>query len=317
MGLKFFIGESGAGKSYQCIHALSKEAAENPEQQYYCIVPEQFTMQTQKDLVFASPGEGILNIDVLSFQRLAYRVFEEVGGDDRKVLEDIGKMLVIQKLMQEKKAELPYLGPLGGRPGCIDEMKSLLSEFFQYDQDAEKVGRMVASAPEGSLLSLKLKDVAKVYEAFGEYLADHGLIAAEEVLDQLCTALPLSERVRGSVMLFDGFTGFTPVQLKVMEVLLSLCREVWVTVTMDPLEEYGAQAVPDDLFYMSHQMISSLLAISPEAAEPFFITAREGGGRFASSPALSFLEQHLFRHSREVYKKKCPELDAFYGATRA
>ena len=317
MGLKFFIGESGAGKSYQCIHALAEEAGGNPEGQYFAIVPEQFTMQTQKDLVFASPGQGILNIDVLSFQRLAYRVFEEVGGDSQVVLEDIGKMLVVQKLMQEKKGELPYLGPLGGRPGCIDEMKSLLSEFFQYDQDSEKVARMVASAPEGSLLSLKLRDVSKVYDAFGEYLFSHGLIAAEEVLDQLCEALPLSERVRGSVMLFDGFTGFTPVQLKVMKVLLSICKEIWVTVTMDIREEYGKAAVPDELFYMSHQMISSLLAISPEAAEPFFISAGEGKGRFASAPALSFLEQHIFRHSRAVYKKKCPELDAFYAGTRA
>ena len=51
---------------------------------YYVIVPEQFTMQTQKTLVEMHPQKGILNIDVLSFERLAYRIFEEVGGDTRK-----------------------------------------------------------------------------------------------------------------------------------------------------------------------------------------------------------------------------------------
>ena len=58
---------------------------------YYVIVPEQFTMQTQKTLVEMHPQGGILNIDVLSFERLAYRIFEEVGGDTRKVLEETGK----------------------------------------------------------------------------------------------------------------------------------------------------------------------------------------------------------------------------------
>ena len=87
MSLQFIIGNSGAGKSYAAYQNVIREASRNPITMYYVIVPEQFTMQTQKTLVEMHPQKGILNIDVLSFQRLALRVLEDLGADRRRVLE--------------------------------------------------------------------------------------------------------------------------------------------------------------------------------------------------------------------------------------
>lgn len=70
MSLQFIIGSSGAGKSYFAYERVIRESMEHPERNYYIIVPEQFTMQTQKTLVEMHPGKGILNIDILSFERL-------------------------------------------------------------------------------------------------------------------------------------------------------------------------------------------------------------------------------------------------------
>jgi ATP-dependent helicase/nuclease subunit B len=102
MSLQFIIGNSGAGKSRFSYQTLIEASIQNPSVTYYVIVPEQFTMQTQKTLVEMHPGKGILNIDVLSFERLAYRVFEEVGGDSRKLLEETGKSMVLQKIVQSE-----------------------------------------------------------------------------------------------------------------------------------------------------------------------------------------------------------------------
>ena len=87
MGLSFCFGASGAGKSTY----LQKLAVSRDEENILFVVPDQYTMQTQKELVEASPSHGIMNIDVLSFGRLAHRVFEETGADPRAVLDDIGK----------------------------------------------------------------------------------------------------------------------------------------------------------------------------------------------------------------------------------
>ena len=103
MSLQFVFGNSGAGKSWELYQGLIREARKNPTEQFLVLVPEQFTMQTQKDLVSMHPDGGILNIDVLSFQRLAYRVFEETGTQVGKVLEETGKNLVLRKVAQEHK----------------------------------------------------------------------------------------------------------------------------------------------------------------------------------------------------------------------
>ena len=74
------------------------------------IVPEQFTMQTQKDMIKISPGHGIMNIDVQSFVRLAFRVFSETGAGNLPVLDDLGKIMILKKVLGQKKDELKYFG---------------------------------------------------------------------------------------------------------------------------------------------------------------------------------------------------------------
>ena len=132
MSLQFIFGNSGAGKSYTLFRSVIEDSIRHPDQSYLVIVPEQFTMQTQKELVRLHPDGGILNIDILSFQRLAYRVFEETGTRVGKVLEETGKNLVLRKIAQERKGELKILGGNLKKMGYISEIKSLISELTQY-----------------------------------------------------------------------------------------------------------------------------------------------------------------------------------------
>ena len=96
MGLRFYFGGSGAGKSRQLHENILSMAKREPEKNFLILVPDQFTMQTQVDLVKASDCGGIMNIDVLSFGRLAHRIFEETGYDSKPVLDDTGKSLVLR-----------------------------------------------------------------------------------------------------------------------------------------------------------------------------------------------------------------------------
>ena len=179
MALQMILGNSGAGKSHFIYQKIIRESMEHPDRQYVILVPEQFTMQTQKRLVQMHPGGGILNIDVLSFERLAYRVFEEVGGDDAPLLEETGKSLVLQKIVQDKKKELPYLGVQMKKPGCIQEMKSLVSELMQYDVGEETLGELVKRSEDQALLHCKLQDIQRIYEGFREYLKERFLTGQE------------------------------------------------------------------------------------------------------------------------------------------
>ena len=309
MSLQFIIGNSGAGKSYIAYQNIIREAVDHPEKMYYVIVPEQFTMQTQKTLVEMHPQKGILNIDVLSFERLAYRIFEEVGGDTRKVLEETGKNMVLQKLVQVNQKKLIYLKNQMKKPGYLDEVKSLISEFMQYEIHEEEMDKMLADAEDKPLLQMKLRDVAILYQAFREYLADH-FMTAEEVLEVLAREIPFSQKLKGSVIVLDGYTGFTPIQHTVIRELLKVCERMSVTVTMDVREKLSGRGKPHELFYMSHRMIRSLAEFTKDMDDPIWVKPG-ADSRFAERPALAFLEQNLFRYHRKTYEAEQNEVQIF------
>src|SRR5699024_7493236 len=130
-----------------------------PRETYLILVPEQFTMQTQKELVSMHPRKGIMNIDVLSFERLAFRVLEEVGASCSGLLEETGKSMVLRKVAQEKKKDLKILGNKMDRQGYVSQMKSMVSELRQYEimpEDLEEIRQELKDRPE---LYYKMQDI--------------------------------------------------------------------------------------------------------------------------------------------------------------
>ena len=172
MSLQFYFGASGAGKSRKLHDYIIEESIRCPEKNYLLIVPDQFTMQTQMDLVVEHPRHAIMNIDVLSFGRLTHRVIEEVGGEELPVLDDTGKSLVLRKVAGQEKEKLTVLGSHLHKIGYIHEVKSALSEFMQYGVGEKELETLISYAKERGALYYKLQDLRLLYRAFGEYIHD-------------------------------------------------------------------------------------------------------------------------------------------------
>lgn len=162
-------------------------------------------------------------------------MFEETGTQVGKVLEETGKNLVLRKLAQEKKGELRVLGGNLKKMGYISEIKSLISELTQYAVTEEALADFLEKSKEKPHLYYKLCDVQVLYKAFHAYLADQ-YITAEELLEVLCRVAEQSQMIRESVIVLDGFTGFTPIQNKLMQKLMQYAKKVMVTVTIDERE---------------------------------------------------------------------------------
>ena len=306
MSLKFVFGPSGSGKSYQLYDYVIRESVKFPDRQYIVLVPEQFTMQTQKDLVMQHPNHGIMNIDVLSFVRLAYRIFEETGGQALPVLDDEGKNLILRKIAGDYEKDLKVLKGNMKKLGYISEVKSVLSEFDQYDIGEEELRQMKAAAGENSRLYYKLQDLEVLYIGFKKYLEDR-FITKEELLDALCRVVKGSDILKESTIVLDGFTGFTPVQNRLLGELLEVCREVIVTVTMDDRENPYVYKHPYQLFALGKHTVTSLIQIAAErkvSVEAPLCLYERPLYRFCDNSAMEFLERNIFRYSKECYKEK-------------
>lgn len=312
MSLRFCFGPSGSGKSHRIYEEIMQRAAEEPGRNFLIIVPDQFTMQTQKDLVMRSDRDGILNIDVLSFGRLSHRILEEVGTKEMPVLDDTGKSLVLQKVAVDLKEQLPAMGSLLHKQGYIHEVKSAISEFMQYGISTQDMDKLITSAQKRGALAMKLKDLKTLYRGFQNYIRDH-FITTEETLDVLRRSLSKSKILKGSVVVFDGFTGFTPIQNRLIQELMRVCAETIVTVTIgvgeDPYKMDGEQK----LFHLSKKTVADLEKLAAEAeverGEDLFV--KGGPNRFAKAPALHYLEQNLFRYQYEPYAGEQQEIHMF------
>ena len=323
MALQFVMGGAGSGKTRTLYEMAVRESLAHPDIQYLFVVPEQYTMQTQKEIIRLHPRHGVMNIDILSFKRLAYRVFEDLGVQLPAVLDDMGKSMILRKVAGRKRGKLSLYGSHLDQAGFISQLKSQISELCQYGIGLQEL-KKVREETDHVLLRQKLEDLEIIYREFQDYMESR-CITAEEVLDILCREIVRWETLKNSVILLDGFTGFTPVQYRLAELFMLHAREVVCSVTVDLRENPYKECSMQHLFYMGRHTVCRL----SELAKRHNVERREDvrcgkrpGWRFADSPQLDFLEQNLYRYRGkswegdagclEVYRGKNPEDEVAY-----
>ena len=337
MSLQYILGSSGAGKSTYIYERIVREAKANPDQRFIVLVPDQYTMETQATLVSMSSDESngytgcIMNIDILGFNRLAYRVFEELAMSTLDVLDDSGKVLVMRRLAAEHEDELTVLKAGIKRPKYIEQIKSLISELCQYNVTPERLEELIKHPDMSVGFRNRAKDLLVLYKAFLEFI-DGRYLTNETILASLCKVLEDSKQVKDATIVFDGFTGFTPVQYDVMKKILPLAKKCYVTMIIDVRnganaggaktganEEFvgifaeGTKASDIDknqLFAMTKQFAIRLSKVARdvkvEIEEPIIISGEKG--RFANESPLKFLEENIYRNNNAKYTGKADEL---------
>ncbi len=321
MSYSFCFGPSGSGKSHYLRKMIIERAGKSlsslgkDRTKYIVIVPEQYSMQTQHELIDEDPRHVLMNVDVLSFGRLAHRVFSETGEDRRAVLDDIGKSLLLRRAASGCFSDLQILRRGIHSPGMIDEIKSVLSEFMQYGIGEEQIEEMAAfaEANKRNALSARLMDIKKLYAAFREAKEDR-YVTSEETMDLLAAAIPKAASLRGSVIIFDGFTGFTTVQYRVVTELIRCAKEVIFSFTVSTdsgpdiavTADGGSEGAEENLFYLTRKTVKDIIRIAskerlPRGKDIYFT---DGLPRFKDSPVLAHLERNLFRYPETAFEEK-------------
>ncbi|WP_194611139.1 PD-(D/E)XK nuclease family protein [Clostridium vitabionis] len=341
MSYRFCFGPSGAGKTRllqsrmleraeDALRAFARggengEAAAFPHFLY--VIPEQYSMQTQMDLVTRSASRGIMNVDVLSFARMAYRIFGETGADERSVLSGVGRGLLVRRAAAKHKKDLHVLADRIDRVGYISSIQAILTEFMQYQLSPEDVGEMAdfAAANGQRALEARLRDLIVIYRGFLEEEKDR-FMTGEERLGILAEQIPKSETVRDSVVVIDGFTDFTPVQYRVIASLLLSAKEVVISLTFgedggpEPAEiRADSRPAEQELFSLSRLTAAKIMRLAeelrvPHSAEPDIVPAGDVPGRFQGNSALAFLEKSLFRFPTAEYRGKAAGAVAVWSA---
>ena len=287
--LNILLGPAGSGKSTALFSGVINEAEKDIRKNHLVIVPEQVSHAVTDRLISLSARQGILNIDVLSFNRLAHRIFDNAGGNTKEIIDDTGKNLILRTVVSEHEKELTVLKKNISRPGCINEIKSVISEFVQYEIRPEDVLKL-SEGKEKKYLSAKLKDIYILYKAFREKIEEK-FVTREELLDRAAEAAKRAEFLKGAHIYFDDFTGFTPIQYRFLTALFNYVEEASVSLDYDGKD--------GELFSLSVTTIGKIREIAENAhfeinTLHFYETERN---RFLNTPGLRQLEKCLFRET--------------------
>lgn len=255
MALQFISGTDVSERTGILYDTICRKARSDLKQRYIFIVPEQQTLQVQRGLIAAHPDHVLGNIDVLSFARLAYRVLSEQRTPETVLLDDTGKSMILRRLAGKRKDSFELFGRNISQNGFISELKSVISELSAYRVSTDMLESVLSELEGRPALKKKIKDICLIYDAFRQELGDR-YSTAEELMSLLAKNIPNSELVKDSIIILDGFTGFTPLQYLVLEQLMLRARHVVCVLTEDEDARKG------ELFAMSRQLRAKLAGLA-------------------------------------------------------
>ncbi|MBQ2753284.1 MAG: helicase-exonuclease AddAB subunit AddB [Firmicutes bacterium] len=278
MGLRFILGRAGTGKTYKCLKEISDKQRDNNKNIVY-IVPEQFTLQAEKDILSHTDGGAMLKANVLSFKRLAYNVFSKEGGADGRFLSDTAKIMVLRRILAEREDELSFFASLADKTGFMHQLNEMIKELFSYGVSPED---LIKEDNPDVFLKGKLADLSLIYKDYRSFL-DSGYLADERTLDILAEKIEKSSLIKGAEIWIDGFYGFTPQEYRIIEKLLVSADMVTITLTIDKASYMSKSLDVSSLFYETWNTSRKLKEICRNNGVKFNAQVSENAVRYKNS----------------------------------
>jgi len=307
MSLRIIYGRAGSGKTYYCLREIKENIKTKSGRPLVLLVPEQYAFQAEKELIHVMETGGILEAEVLSFHRLAFRIFNEAGGITYPHLHPAGKCMMIHRALEKLKGDLKIFAGAAGQQGFSSAVAGLLTEFKRYHVSAQllkETGERLADG-EGSLLKAKLAELAAIY---GEYeaLLQERFRDADDDLTLAAAKLPETAIYDGAEIWIDGFSGFTPQEYQIISQLLLKTRRVTVSLCTDSLREGPGDG--SDIFAPVKECCRKLVKLAKKAGveieEPLClgpIPRKHPAPRFINIPELAHLEENFFAYPHRQY----------------
>ena len=259
--LQFVFGASGSGKTEFCIRKALEEAGKDLNHNVYYLVPEQDTLAMQKRIVMHenNKGKGIINLDVLSFQRLYYASFSHRNKPVPKALDEMGKVMVLSLVAEKYNRNLHYFQGEIDKPGFLEEAKSLISECMQYGISPENLSACARKSVK-KLTGAKLHDMALLYEGFLNWLLEHKKYTEEGIQDLALEQVLQDSNYKNASFLLDGFTGFTVSELRCLEILMEGENDILISLEIRSREEGNLYDKGDlsSLFYLTKDAVKEV-----------------------------------------------------------
>ena len=306
MGLRFIYGTAGTGKSEFCFNEI-KNNIKNKEK-IYIITPEQFSYSAEKKLLEEINTNASVNAEVISFNRVANRVFTEVGGANEVLISKSSKAMLIYSILEKEKKNLKFLNSSDDN---IDIILKEITEFKKHnittlniEEENEKI--------ENPELNQKLNEINLIYKIYEENIKNK-FIDEEDILTKLAEKIPESKMFDNSIVYIDEFAGFTKKEYNIVEKILEKAKQVNITICADNLEENTNKE--SDIFYFNKQFAKLLTDCGQNVDKKQEKSILLKNKYRFKNIELKHLEENIYNNSYNIFKNEPKNIKLFLASS--
>ncbi len=298
MGLRIIYGRAGTGKSKFIYDEINLNLKDNKKK--YIITPEQFSFTAEQKLM--ENKKAIINTEVITFNRLAYRVMNEVGGVIHTDLSKCGKAMLIYSILQSEKSKLIFLNKSDEN---IDLCIRTISEFKKHGisiQDLKNEKEKI----ENKYLKNKLNDMILIYENF-ENKIKNKYIDETDLLSNLAENIDKINLLKNTEIYIDEFAGFTEQEYLIIKKLIKIANNVTITMCVDDLDFNTNPNI--DIFYPNKITLKKIINLLDKNEKIGKINLNNLF-RFKNQE-LKYIENYLYNNKIKKYENKINNINLF------
>lgn len=234
--LEIITGRAGSGKTVYVLEQIKKELLERPlGPAIILLLPEHMTYKVERQLsaMMEKQGHGYMRCQVYGFKRFAYQVLQETGGGLEQGITDMGRQLLLKRILDKHYNELKVFGRASRQRGFANVLSGIINEFKGYGITPEQLAE-AGDSMEDSRLAHKLADLSLLYGEYNKAMVG-SYTDGKDIMSILVERLPMSKMAAGADIWLDGFLFFNPLELKVLEGLFQYGDNIHVTFNMDDM----------------------------------------------------------------------------------
>lgn len=243
---------------------------ENIKGRTLLLVPDQFSLQAERDAFFYLGKKAVMDLAIVDFSSLGHKVINEAGTPEPHLIDKYGRHMLLTRIIDEESDSLKIFGSMRGRTSFTEILNDLISEMKRFRVSPDELAEAGERLGGDSFLKYKLSDIEKLYRIYEEKI-EGKYLDSEDYISFYGEKILASPMIRGSHIWIYGFDTFTPRNMDVIESLIRAAQSVNVVMNWDdePFDAWDAGRLAaedsEQLFSITGHVIRNLEELGEKA----------------------------------------------------
>lgn len=196
------------------------------------LVPDQFSLQAERDAFFYLDKTGLMDLAVVDFSALGHKILKEAGSPVPPLIDKYGRHMLLTRILEESDDALKIYKGVRGKNSFVERVNMLISEMKRSEVSVDMLREVSESLEDSSFLKYKLKDIVTLFSLYEEAIAGKYL-DSEDYITFYGDKMLDSSLVAASDVWVYGFDTFTPKNMLVLERILKTARSLNIVMTWE------------------------------------------------------------------------------------